>query len=352
MPLEILASGASLSSQSLQYLLQQQRAADAIRKQSRVQTNFQLESRPDSLSRAKLGAVQPDTQAAIAYLKDVVSRIDAIRTNVWKMLSLETNARTGDANSIAGYAGDFDAVIRSLNGIANQNVAPPNLLGSVFANDLSYIKDIVGNRSSISHVDLSSGYYIVDSGGNTWKKNNSATDGTLVQYNALGAATGKSVEVTRQLRLDSLNAGTIGFTILPGTASEESFTGATLFTNGLNILDSWAYDGLATASGRSRAESSLKSAMAVIDVQSAAFKGALARAEFDLGLTQVAADGATGKISSLDQRKLLDLKEIEDAATRESRAAAAAATGNLIRLRAYRKMFDASRIGNLFNIFA
>ncbi len=354
MSIEILSSGASFPSYVLQHLLRQQRAAEVARKQIQIQSGFQRQINSEYSTRAKWNLLQPDIQVAVANLENILSRIDTIRSGVWNLLSLETNARTGDADSIAGFAAKFDAIIRSLNSTANQNVTPPNLIGSVFANDLSYsyIQNDLRDLVSTSHVDLSTGYYIVDSGGNTWRKKNSATDGTLVQYNSLGVETGKSVEVTRQLRLDDLNGSAIDFTILPGTASEESFTGATLFTNGLNVLDSWAYDGLATTSGRSRAESSLKSAMVMIDIQRAAFAGALVRAKFDLELAQDISNGATNRISSLNQMNLVALQEIADTATGENLAASAAATSNLILLQAYRNMFNTGMIGNFFDILA
>lgn len=71
-----------------------------------------------------------------------------------------------------------------------------------------------------------------------------------------------------------------------------------------------------------------------------------------MGVPRVSSNGATNRISSLGQMKLLDLQEIKDAASRENLAASAAATNTLLMLRAYRKMFDTVRIGNLFNIVA
>ena len=72
--------------------------------------------------------------------------------------------------------------------------------------------------------------------GNKWAKNNVATDGALLQYTSADVLTGISAEVTRSLRLDALSGDTVGFTINQGTASEESFVGATLTTTGLNVL--------------------------------------------------------------------------------------------------------------------
>ncbi|MBL4691826.1 MAG: hypothetical protein JKY92_00655 [Magnetovibrio sp.] len=313
--------------------------------QNTIRTQFQPRLRAEKTTLTAQVGYQPDIQAAVSNLDKAISRLATIKSYVWDLLDFETKSRTADAATIATYTARFDTKIRSINRVADEIVVPPNLIGSTFSTDLSYIINALGDRKSKSYVDLSTGYSIEDASGHIWKKDSYVNSGTLAQYSTLGVATGKSTEVSRSLRLDALNGNAINFTIHPGTAAQESFTGGVLSTTGLNIVDSWIYASLGTTEGRSRAEAALKSALTVIDIQSSAFNGALIRAQFDLGMAEIAAAGANTKISALNQAMLLSLQDVSNASRREKDASDLAITHQKTLLQAYQSLFDTAVMG-------
>lgn len=342
----------SLTSTDLLRTLQQQRASATLKQQNTIRAQFRPRLNSEKIIATRETGFQPATQDAVSNLENVISRLGTIRGYVWDLLDFKTRSQTVDAATIDTYAARFDTTIRSLNTVADEVVVPPNLIGSTFATDLSYIINSLGDRKSTSYVDLSTGYSIQDAVGNVWKKDSYANSGTLAQYTSTDVATGKKAEVSASIRLDSISGNLVDFTINPGTASEESFLGGTLSTTGLDVADSWLYASLSTTDGRARAEAALKSALTMIAIESAAFNGALARAKFDLGMAEIASAGATTNISSLNQARLLAMQEVSFTSNRESEASAIAVTRHQTLLQAYQYMFDSAIIGNKSNEMA
>lgn len=356
-------SGSGYSILSLQSQLQKFRADQLARDQAVTRNGFSQKTDAQRRIGSRWDALRPDIERAAAHLKDLISRVEVIKGYVRKLADLENRARTGTADQIAEYAEDFDDTLRKLNAAANATSQAPNLIGAMFANDYSYLNDITGGQSSFPYADLSSSYTIVDSDGNTWAKSTSTDrilingawieDGSdtsmLVQYDSSGAATGKSAVITLDLQLDSLSGGTIGFTII---STSESFAGATLSTNGLNVLDSWAYAGLATDAGRARAASAVETALTTVTAKIGAYESALARAEFDMGFSEIHATGANSRISELNQQQLLALQESSDAAVRNNEAATFAISRNSALRESYLALLKTGVPGTYFDIQA
>ena len=228
--------------------------------QAIARSNFvpQLDSEPYSAN--KWAELRPNINAAADQLGTLVDRVQDIRDKVSTLLSINAYAASADSDALEQYVKLFNSATQSINNLANSTIQVPNLVGTDYDVDIAYFSNPELDVAAISHRDLSSGYVITESGGNYWAKDDTSTDVTLLQYDSSGAETGKSAIINQELRLDSYSGSTIGFTIHAGTASEESFTSATIATNGLGILDAWGYDGLATSTGRANAESDLRSA--------------------------------------------------------------------------------------------
>ncbi len=356
-------SGSGYSILSLQSQLQKFRADQLARDQAVIRNGFSQKTGAQRRIGSQWDALRPDIDMAVGHLKELISRVEVIRGYVRKLADLENRARTGTAGQIAEYAEDFDDTLRKLNAAANAASQAPNLIGGLFANDYSYINDITGGQASFPYADLSSDYTIVDSDGNTWAKSTSTErilingawidDGSdtsmLVQYDSSGAATGKSAVITLDLQLDSLGGDTIGFTVI---STGESFAGATLSTDGLNILDAWAYAGLATDAGRARAATAIATALTTVTARIGAYESALARARFDLGFSEILATGTNNRISELNQQLLLALQESSDAAVRGNDAAAFANSRNSALRESYLALLKTGVPGTYFDIQA
>lgn len=294
--------------------------------------------------------LKPSINAAASQLDVLISRVRTIRDKVSTLLTINSAAATANSTDLAQDVILFDAAIRDLNGLANFTSQNPNLVGTDYDVNIAYFSNPDLDVTRVVHRDLSSGYTLTESGGNYWAKDDISTDLVLLQYDSSGVATGKSAVVNQELRLDSLSGSTIAFTIHAGTASEESFTGATLATNGLGIVDAWAYEGLATSNGRALAETALRSALSTLDSNLASLNGALAQARFDYGIAEVNAEGSGSKISAVNQRQLLALQEHTDTATNANLALAVAVSRNIGLRNSYLNLLGISDTGNAVNI--
>jgi len=296
--------------------------------------------------------LKPSINAAASRLDVLISRVQDIRNKVSTLLTINGNAASHSGAELTQDALLFDAAVRGLNGLANYTAENPNLVGTDYDVDIAYYSNPDLDVTRVTHRDLSSGYTLTESGGNYWAKDDISTDLVLLQYDSTGVATGKSAIVNQELRLDSLSGATVGFTIHAGTASEESFTGATLTTNGLGIVDSWAYEGLATSDGRALAETTLRSALSTLDSNLASLKGALAQARFDYGIAEVKAEGSGSIISAANQRQLLAQQELTTAASNTDLALASSISRNIGLRNAYLNLLGTRSAVNVFNLLA
>jgi len=293
--------------------------------------------------------LKPGINAAASRLDVLISRVHTIRDKVSTLLNLNGDAASANAADLAQQVISFDSAVRDLNALANFTTQNPNLVGTTYDVDIAYYSNPELDVTRVTHRDLSSGYTLTESGGNYWAKDDISTDLTLLQYDATGVATGKSAVVNQELRLDSLSGSTVAFTIHAGTAAEESFTGATLATNGLGIVDSWAYGGLATSDGRALAETTLRTALSTLDSNLASLNGALAQARFDSGIAEVNAEGSASIISSVNDRQLLALQEHSDTANNADLALASAIGRNYGLRNAYLNLLGVGSTGNFIN---
>ncbi|MDA1090035.1 MAG: hypothetical protein O3A85_06965 [Proteobacteria bacterium] len=354
-------SGSGYSILSLQSRLQKFTSDRLARDQAAILNGFSHKTSAQQRVGAQWEALRPNIDSAVSYLQDLKSRVEEIKVYVRKLADLENRARTGTASQIAQYVFQFDDTLRKLNQAANATSQRPNLIGGTFANDYSYINDITNGQASFAYNDLSSNYTIVDSGGNTWAKSTStdrivingnrvadnSNTSSLVQYDSSGNATGISAVITQDLQLDSLSGNSIGFTQI---STSTSFTGATLSTSGLNILDSWAYAGLATSAGRARAASAIESALTTVNAKIQVYGSALSRATFDSGFAEIYAAGTNGRISTLNRQQLLAMQESSQAAVRNIQAGNFAINRNSGLRASYMALLKTGSPGTFFNI--
>lgn len=254
-----------------------------------------------------------DLSDAEQYLAALVSKVTTLSSYVSDLNTTAYSARNASAD-IEKYGAryTFDSKLRQLNNVANNQSITPNIVGSQATSSFSYETDIYGATDTLDHQFLGSDYYIIDSGGKRWEveKTNQLI---LQQRDTDWSLTGKKADLTTGIQLDSYDTSTkaISFTIQPGTSEELAVSG-TLYTSGLEILNSWIYEGLTTTTGRTNALNDLHEAQAQVDVYLALYKAAQAKAGFHDDRAASAITGLSSKVDSLTASQLLALQEVEN----------------------------------------
>jgi len=356
-------SGSRASILSLQSQLQRFRANQLARQQAATYNNFSHKVGTQRRVGREWEALRPTIDEAAGHLEDLIARAEVIKGYVRKLGDLENRARTGSASQIAEFVVDFDKTLRSLNAAANATSQDPNLIGGTFSNSYAYLNDISGGEGTFPYNDLSSNYSIVDSGGNIWAKSTTtermvingvwieggSDDSVLTQYDSSGTATGKSAIITQDLQFNSLSGSTLSFTQL---STSTTYAASTLSSTGLNILDSWAYAGLATSAGRARAATTIDAALTTVNAKIQGYESALTRANFDRGFAEVHATGANGRISNINSQQLLTLQEQSQATVRNNEATNFAINRNTGLRESYMALLKTGSTGSYVNIRA
>jgi hypothetical protein len=343
-------SGAGFSILTLQNYARQMNARKVASEQSGIRSTFSPQVSIENNAANKWTVLRADMDGAIEHLKTEVSRVQDIRDKVSRLLTIENAAASATSDDLAQYVLLFDAGVGDINHLANLTTQDPNLLGTTYDGDVSYKKNPELDFTRITHRDLSTGYTLTETGGNYWTKNDEFFNVTLTQYNSSGVATGITAVINQDIRLDSISGSSVDFTIFADTDSEQSFTGTTLTTAGLGVLDSWAYDGLATSDGRALAESTLRTALSTLDGNLANLNGAIAQAQFDFSLAEVQVSGAGRNISDINHRQMLALQESSGQYANTDLALSAAIGRNNILRGGYLILLGVQSTGNIIDI--
>lgn len=285
--------------------------------QQSISTDYGAQINSVNRDTTKWSSIELDLKEASQFLADIARRIQNIDGYAQKMLSQTVLAQNGDEISDLGYEAAFNSYLRSWLTEANDRGGTPNLIGSTTQSDYRYYIDIYGAYQTVSRYDLTTGYYIIDSGGYTWQRDPDTT--SLIQQvdSTTGAETGTYAGIAGGIRLDSLVGDTVTFSILPDTAGETQYTG-TLYRTGLGVLDAWLYDGLTTGSGRTTAQDDIDAARATIKAQLARFNAASATADYYTNLAENNVQGLSSRIDSLTTAMALKLQEAQDKAGRQA----------------------------------
>ena len=271
-------------------------------------------------------AVRTDIQEAKDIIGGTLARIKSIRSNLNNMISNVNKAEqnSGDSTGPMIYASAFDALLNGIDSIAKNTSLSPNLIG-VAKQALTYKVGIYGTTATINSANISSDYYVIDTDGKYWNLNRTAK--TLKRYDVYPDEPTSTVgHFVGGLKLDSLAGDTVSFTVAPDTATPESFTG-TLYRNGLSILDSWAYDGMATSDGRTRALEDLNAAKDAVDLEIRRYEIALTTSNFYDKVAKRAVDGLTEQTNDLLIEQAAAIEKAQDELAREY----SSATGHVTR---------------------
>ncbi len=241
--------------------------------------------------------VSKDIGEATSTLAGNISNLKSIRSKLDGLLSAVNKAdqRASDPSfNPDGYAASFDALMKSISSSTEDSGRDVNLIGKRKVS-LEYPTDIYGRKEEVGSVSLDSDYYIIDNDGGRWVLDRQA--GNLKRYTDYpNGATSSVGSFPTGIQLDSIDSDdNLTFTIAPNTASPETFSG-TLYRSGLNIMDSWYYEGLSTADARNAAISDIHSARKAIKLE-------IARYESQFSLAQFYEERANGEVGGLREDK-------------------------------------------------
>lgn len=261
-------------------------------------------------------AVREGIQEGRSIISSTLARAKTILNSIDTMIRTVNKAgqnSEGYTNSPA-YAAAFDSYLRGLDSAATRNGTPPNLLG-VAKQELSFRVGINGASETVNSAYLGSDYHIIDSDGKYWNLNRS--EKTLKRYTVYPDEPTSTVgNLSTGLRLDDLTGESITFTVGPDTASPQTFTG-TLYRKGLEILDSWGYDGLATEAGRQKALDDLNAAKVAVDIEVRRYTLAYTTADYYEKVAAEAISGLRKKTNQLTVDQAIAIQKEQSALTQE-----------------------------------
>lgn len=261
-------------------------------------------------------SVRDDIQDARSVLSDTLGRARGILTTLDNMIRAvnKSGQNTEGYTNPEMYAATFDSYLKGIDSAATRLSTNTNLLGTA-KQEVTFPTGINGVRQTVNSAFLGSDYYIVDNEGKYWDLDRSAK--ILKRYDVYpDEPTGTVGNLATGLQLDDLTGDTITFTVAPDTATPQTFTG-TLHRSGLSLLDSWAYDGLATAEGRQKALADLNSAKVAIDLEVRRYQLAYTTADYYEKSASEAIDGLRKKTNQLAIEQAVAIQKEQNALAQE-----------------------------------
>lgn len=244
-------------------------------------------------------AFKEDLVEPLRQVNRLVSRLESIRKTLDSLLKTLNTASTdpeADANA-SGYAAAFDSQLKSIRGYAESTFDLPNLLGKDEQARLSFPITPTGNvTQTINGTYAGTDYHIVDENGNRWQPERKTK--LLVEYVSYPETEGDTkVALETGAKLDAFDSETdaITFTVNSATAAVETIDG-TVVREGLGVLDSWLYAGLASQGDRDRALADIEAAKDIVDLEIRRYKVAATVVQFH-------SERAETNIGALDKQR-------------------------------------------------
>ena len=269
-----------------------------------------------------------DLNTIISFLSNVVDRIKLIRKLADSLTGEVTKA--GQFGS-GDNAVQFDITLAHLSQVADQTADEPNLLNSSINSDFGFLTTGDGRIVTLSGAALGTGFTISESttsiGTDFTNFGNNRTiifsdneAGVLRQEDPLRGGFSDSlaanfVAISRDVRLDSIDKfdpNKVTITVFPGTTAAETFTG-TVSREGLGILNSFLYEGFATAAGRNRAFEDLRAAKTTIDAELSRYEAALKSVRLISGQRDINLAGFVSLIDSSTSASVIELHAADSA---------------------------------------
>ena len=345
-------SSATLTNQMAEFFKRQ-----AEQRTQSIQTSYDTDLNSIERISDRWEDVRSDIESAKNILSNMAGRVKSLRTSINNMISnvnkAEQNAEEGTGAEI--YSSAFDALLKGVDDAAQRGSAQGlNLLSST-KSSLEYKVGINGGYETVNSAYVGSSYYVVDDDGKYWALDRAAK--TLKRYdNFPDEPTNTVGNFQTGVQLDDLTGDSITFTIAPDTASPQTFSG-TIYRSGLDILDSWGYDGLTTSEGRARALEDLNTAKAALDLEIRRYEVSLSTASFYQSMADQAIDGYRDETNTLMIEQAKAIQEEQDKLSREYQVSTNSVAQALSMQNGYSKMlssalYEGSFAQKLVNILA
>jgi len=204
----------------------------------------------------------------IGRLKGMRGLIDSLIQTVGKA---DLDSQSGTLSD--GYRSAFDSMLKSLRSRVDKATDSPNLLGKTGARELLIPTGLYGATQSVRQNYKGVDYKILDTSGEQWAPD--YVGNLLRRYDSYpDDPSSVSGNLASGVRLDSLAGDDVTFTVAPGTADPQTFTG-TIDREGIGLVDAWFYENLSTQDGRDRARADLTAAKKNLDLEIHRYQGTL-----------------------------------------------------------------------------
>lgn len=291
-------------------------------------------------------AMKEDLVEPLRQVNRLVSRLENIKKTLDSLLkTLTTASKDPEADGNAtGYAIAFDGQLKSVRGYAETTFDTPNLLGKQVPARLRFpIAPGDSATQTVNGTYMGSDYRIIDSNGQRWQPERVTK--LLVQYDSFPDTPGsKKVPLANGAVLDTFDEQTdaVTFTINGATAAKETISG-TVEREGLGVLDSWLYGGLATQANRDRATADIEAAKRIVDIEIRRYSVAATSVQFQSARADLNVDTFDKQRDALLQKRGQELANAKDELDRQFNVAETALVANIAFRRNYSHFFTAQK---------
>ncbi len=323
----------------------------AVQRTNTITSRYTARINSVNLTKDRWETVRTGIQDARSVISTTSSKAKSILSSIDNMISAVNKAEQNSDESYSAkvYAGSFDAYLSGLDSTAKSSSVQPNLLGTA-KTELTFRAGINGTTTTVNSAFLGSDYYIVDDESKYWALDRSAK--TLKRYDEYPDDPTSTVgNFQTGLQLDDIDGDSITFTVGQDTADPQTFTG-TLHRKGLEILDSWAYDGLSTEDGRARALADLKAAKAAIELEVRRYEITFTVSDFYESVATEAIVGLRKKTDSYMIQQAAEIQEAQAQLARDYQNAASSVTQSIAMQNQYAKLLSPLFNDSLINVFA
>lgn len=241
----------------------------------RVQDSFLTEVTSINIEEEEITRYKNDVAEAYDTVQNTTSRLEGILNRLDQMIININKAEEAIDDpdvyfQAAGYAATHDSYFRQFDDLIQNTRVADNLLTSS-TNSARYPINLKGTTAQIYGNDLTTNYYIEDTDGNKWYPQQDTQNLKVYEdYPHTEGSDAVSMVYDNGITLDSFSDPSVQFTIGADSASPETITG-TLNREGLEVLNSWLYDGFNSQDGRDRALEDIYAAKEAVKVELARF---------------------------------------------------------------------------------
>jgi len=298
--MDVLTASTQQSSFAIARLLTQMSNAHESRAQQEtrpIEAKYDKKVNQAELKIDRWKKVGKDIGEASSAIATNIGNLKSIKSKLEGMLSTinKANQRVDEEGfDPSGYATAFDALLKSVSSSTEDKGRQINLIGKRSVT-LEYKTDIYGRTETVNSVALDGEYHIIDSNGDRWQLDREA--GQLKRFTDYPSGQTSDVgSFPDGIRLNSIDDdNNISFTIAPDTASPQTFSG-TLHRSGMDVMDSWYYEGLSTQDARDAAASDIHATRTAIKLE-------IARYESEFSLAQFYEERVNGETKGLREDK-------------------------------------------------